>query len=198
MPESKVSIVNRALGHIRYKNRMQAIGENSPEGRQAALWYDNDRRQVLEHCNWSFARRRVALALHDEDPPDEWGYRYIYPADCVALRHLVNPNGRNADMVPFRLEVSEDGEQNTILTDLEGAYGVYTFDQDTPALYTGLFVNMFSHLLAHHMAGPLTNDQKIVEGQLKLYNYWARIAEAANQNEGVDDLPKDAPWISGR
>jgi len=104
---SKVTIANFALGNIGARDSIESFDEASTAARQAKLWYDFSRVQALEGFDWSFARKRQALALIEEVPTGdpvayEWAYRYQYPSDCVSARYIVNPAGKDADAVPLR------------------------------------------------------------------------------------------------
>ena len=192
-----VSIGNRALSHIGDSN-IESLGEESAEANEINLWYDVARLEVLAAHNWSFARRRQALGLHGDDPPDEWSYRYQYPSDCIVARRFVNPLGPDADAVPFTVEMSDDGTTKSILTNLQDGVLVYTFDQKTPGLFVPVFVTLVARLLAHYVAPKLTGKLKIANNQLLIYNSLILSVPAVDANEGISVPPRDAPWVRGR
>ncbi len=144
---SPVRIGNMALSHIGTTATIEAFTENSVEARQINLWYDFSRQQALEAMDWNFARKRQFLALHSDDPPTyDWLYRYQYPSGALVIRRLVNPLGLEANVVPFRVENSSDGETKTVLTNLEDAEAEYTFDLTSTSLFSPLFVEALSFL----------------------------------------------------
>jgi hypothetical protein len=193
-----VKIANMALSHIGVSTSIESFTEPSIEASQANLWYDFSREQALEAANWSFARKRQALTVHSDAPPSAiWAFRYQYPADSVCLRELENPAGPYADAVPFEIEISEDGTKS-ILTDLESAVMIYTFDQPLAEMFSSGFVEALSYLLAHHLAGPLTGNADIKKEMLSTYLGLIRIAAAQSSNEGVSRAPRDAESIRGR
>jgi hypothetical protein len=195
---SEVSIANMALAHIS-KGTIQSLTENSTEAKKAKLFYETARMQALEAFNWDFARRRATLALHGDDPPEgEWEYRYQLPADCIAPRKLVNPLGGDADAVPFEKAMSIDGTTACLLTDLEDAVLIYTFDQRTPALFSPAFVISFSYLLAFYLAAPLTTDAQVQKNMWGAYVSSMSAAAGLNANQSIDRKPRDAEWIRGR
>lgn len=196
---SAVTIGNMALSHIGATSSIESLSENSAEASQVNLWYDYSREQSLEANDWSFARKRQDLALHSDAAPEpEWGFRYQYPVDALAIRLIVNPAGKMVDAVPFTSETSLDGLTKTILTNMEDAEAVYTFDQQLPSLFTNMFIEALSYLLAHHISYSLTGNAAIKEDMLRIYVALLRIAEAQNANEGVGDKPREAEWIRDR
>ena len=216
MPEiSTTRIANMALSHIGARSTIENLSEESPEAKQAILWYDYSRIQALEFFNWSFARKRLTLTVHSEAAPEGvWGFRYQYPADCIIARELENPaSGRfssgivglpssfvevRGDAIPFSVEMASTGKNKTILTDLEDATLIYTFDQQEVSLFSGLFVEMLSHLLAHHIAFALTGKRSIAVDELQKFQGLLQQAPAVDANEQVAQPPRDAEWVRGR
>ena len=200
---SKVIIGNMALGHVGARDAIESIDEESTVARQVRLWYDFSREQTLAAFDWSFARKRVALALIEEVPTGdpvagEWSYRYQYPADCIAARYIVNPLGKTADAVPFEVEVSEGGEAKTILTDMEDPVLVYTFDQQLTSIFSPYFVQTLSILLGSHIAYPVTGKMKLKGELLNLFGSYIRAASAHDANERVSAPPREAENIRAR
>ena len=196
---SSVKIANMALSHVGAKSSIESFTENSAEARQVNLWYDYSRLQALEAFNWNFARKRITLAVHSEAAPtDIWAYRYQYPADCILVREIANPAGKLADAVPFDIEVDATGNEKTILTDVQDAKLVYTFDVTAPSLFSAFFVEVLSHLLAYHITFSITGDLKLKAAQLQIYMALMNKAPAHNANEAMGAAPREAPWIRGR
>ncbi len=216
MPEiSTTRIANMALSHVGARSTIENLSEESAEAKQAILWYDYSRIQALEFFNWSFARKRLALTTHSEAAPEGvWGFRYQYPADCVVARELENPaSGRfssgivrlpssfvevRGDAIPFSVEMASTGDNKTVLTDLDEATLIYTFDQQDVGLFSGLFVEMLSHLLAHHIAFALTGKRSIAVDELQKFQGLLQQAPAVDANEQVAQPPRDAEWVRGR
>ncbi|KKN29916.1 hypothetical protein LCGC14_0839150 [marine sediment metagenome] len=209
MPESFVSpvdIANMALSHVGAKSAIESLDEKTAEATQARIWYDYSRRVVLEAHNWHFARKRVTLALHGDtisetstDPmAGVWGFRYQYPPDCLVARKIQNPNAPPDDAVPFTVEGSLDGKEKTILTSMEDAVLVYTWNLENTDMFSSLFVLAMSHLLAHHVAYSLTGSRRIKVDELKIFQGLVPLATGVDANEGVDPPPRDTDWIRAR
>ena len=203
---SDTGIANMALSHVGAKSTIENLEEKSAGARQCRIWYDYSRIMVLEAHDWNFARKRRTLALHGDtisetssDPlAGVWGYRYEYPDDCVMARKIQNPNAPPGDATPFAVEGSLSGSEKTILTDLQDAVLVYTWDQASTNMFSPQFVLALSHLLAHHIAFSLTGNRKIKIDELKIFQGLVVVAAGANANEGVEPPPRDADWIRAR
>ncbi len=204
---SDTGIVNMALSHVGSRSTVENFRtEKTEEAVQARIWYDYSRQLILETYDWNFARKRAGLALHGDvisetatDPmAGVWGFRYQYPADCVKARKIQNPNAPPGNAIRFAIETSLDGEEKTILTNMEDAVLVYTFDQKATELFSALFVLGFSHLLASLMAWSLTGKRKVGLDQFTLYQSVLPTATAADANEAVEGAPREAEWIRGR
>ncbi len=119
---SKTQIANMALSHCGDRHNIENVdSEVSTEADECRLWYDFSREQALQGGDWSFARKRVQLTTHSEAIPTTantpmagvWAYRYVYPADCLAMRKIQHPHSQPGDPLPFELQLTKDGETKT-------------------------------------------------------------------------------------
>ena len=199
---SSTDIANMALSHLAV-DTIENFTDQKVQGVQVRTWYDYSRRMALEAFDWNFARKRQTAALHsdeisetDTDPlAGVWGFRYQYPGDCLIVRKLQNSMAPPGDAYPFEIETSLDGSEKTIVTDVEDAVIVYTWDQENISAFSSIFVLAFSHLLAHHMAHVLTRKSGYRRQQLALYQGVLIGAQATSANESVGKPPRDADWV---
>lgn len=196
MPMSAVQIANMALANLGRSSTIQSFDEKSPEAKQASLWYAQTLDMALEAHDWHFARARVALAQHAEDPPSEWYFRYVYPVNCLAMRRLEQMS-RVDDAYPFAIETDSVGE-NCVLTNVQNAIGVYTFRQTNPARFTPHFVDFFSYLLAANMAVPLTAKRALKDDNIKAAAVALRRASALAATQQISEPERDADMIRAR
>ncbi len=202
----KVAIGNMALSHVGHGIEIESFTEKTPEATQVRNWYDLSRQQVLTAFDWGFARRRLSLALHGDtisetaaDPwAGVWGFRYVYPADCIRARKMQNPNAPPDDLTPFSIETSVNGQEKTILTNVEDAVLVYTFDSEATELFSPMFTQALSHLLASQISFAITRKRKIKAEQLQAYFFVLASAAAEDANEGVEPPVRDADWVRDR
>ena len=195
---SDVQICNMGLSHIGAKGSIESLDEASREAQISKLWYDYSRLQTLEDFNWPFARKRQTLGLLDEAAPAEWSYRYAYPSDCVKARWIVNPVGKEADAIAFTVEAVSDGSARCILSDLESAELIYTFDQLDPGMFSSKFVDALSYRVASNIAFQVTGDPELAKQTFQIYGNVLRSAAGSAAQEGVDQTPRDSEWIRAR
>lgn len=195
---SSVKICNMALAHVGDSATIESLSEASPEAKVCNLWYDWSRLQTIEAHNWTFSRKRKVLAVLETDASVEWIYRYGYPSDCVKALLLVNPLGKSADAVPYDVETSDDGQTTTILTNLEEAELLYSFDVTDPVRFSSLFIDALAWRIASRIAFSLTGQAALADAALRSYGQHILMAQTSNANEGQEGPPRDAEWIRGR
>jgi hypothetical protein len=203
-----VDIANMALSHIG-GGTIASFSEASTAARQCNLWYETARKHVLSMGHWSFARKRVALAAHSDDPSNEWGFRYRLPADCIVPREIENTGlisvftlddptrMDHTDAIPYEIEISDDGTVS-LQTNMEDAILIYTADQPSPDLYTPSFIMAFSHLLASYIAYAMTGNIDVKDFEYKLAAAAIRTAGAIDGNQSVPQKPREAEHIRAR
>lgn len=220
MPQSIISICNMALGHIgRSTLPIISLTDKSVEARTCQLWYDIARQECLELYDWAFCRSRITLALHSDPSPIEWAYRYQFPANMLAFRGFWNPlakaflggltssadgstlfsgqgywNGYYGDLsnaVPYILELSLDGTEVTILTNLPGAMGVFTQDQALVQTFSPMFINTLGWNLAAKIAYPITGKMNVQEACEKAFSLAFHAAAGSDANQQVSEPVRD-------
>lgn len=196
---SEVRISNMALSRIGADSSIESMTESSAEARECDLWYFFSLKQALAAHDWTFARKRLTLTTHSEDPPSGvWAYRYQYPSDCIAFRKIQNPAGEAADPIPYELEMDAGEDNLSILTDLDDAIGVYTFEQTNVNTFSEHFVMMMALALATNIAYALTSKRELEEQMAFRFAQMAAAAPASNANEEQRAAPRDADTIRGR
>lgn len=197
MAISSVQIANFALNKIGDDGTIESLTEESPQANVCNLWFDYARQLTLAAWDWSFARKRATLAAHADDPPDNWTYRYQYPADCIKAHFIENPASKIDDPLPFTVEYSTNGTKS-ILTDEEEARLIYTRDATETPLFTLFFIEVLSTVLAGKIAYALTGKQKLgleMEERARQMLIYAPAMDASEQQESA---PREAPQIRGR
>lgn len=153
----------------------------------------------------------AGLAGHQVPPP--WRYEYQYPQDCVRVRYLPAAVPGPPDMTPPPMTglpydvpvpgqraapfvVGNDQEITVILTDVRGAWLVYTAAIFNPQLWDALFMSALVPLLAGRLAMALVPDKKLAlqlraqasgEAAIALNN--ARVADGNEGMTSQDHLP---------
>lgn len=199
MAISDVIIGNMALSFIGAKRDIvTALTDDTAGAKAVNLWYEYARLSTLEAYNWNFARKRVTLATHADLPPDEWAYRYTFPASTVAIRKIWNPLGETADAVPFDIELIAAGTAKCILTNMEDAIAICTADITTTSLFSPTYVVAFARKIAECVALTITGKESIQNLQTQHFNFLIQQAASLDAQQVVKDPPRDTDWIRGR
>lgn len=194
---NRTDISNLALGALGKDSIENFDTERSPQAQACRRWFDVARRQTLAQFDWNGARRRSTLSLHTDATPPEWAVRYKMPSGCVAFRKIQNPGGDLAPPIPFRQELSSNGEEKTILCNTGDAVGVYTWDQQNLDLLGEWFGMTMAHLMASMMAIGLTGKSELRNDNFNLWRNMLAVAEANDANQNRDE-DQQAPWILAR
>lgn len=194
----KTFIANMALGHIR-AGTIDSFEDISVNAKWVRTYYDIARQSTLENYDWSFARKRKALAKMTESPPDTWLYRYEYVPNCIAPRYIAFPGVRRpTDPIAFDIELDDAGTSRTILTDQPDAILVYTIDVENTTLFSPSFVDAFSWRLAAYLAVPIAGRP---DDEKRCMNWWqglTSVAETNDANKGQNDKEPDGEFIKAR
>ena len=199
MAISDVIIGNMALSFIGAKRDIVTALTDDVAGAKAVnLWYEYARLSTLEAYNWNFARKRVTLAVHADAPPDEWAYRYIFPASTVAIRKIWNPLGETADAIPYDIEQIAAGTAKCILTNMQDAIAICTADVTTTSLFSPTYTVAFARKIAELIAYSITGKESVQNLQTQHFNFLIQQAAALDAQQVVKDPPRDTDWIRGR
>jgi hypothetical protein len=194
---SVTSLCNISLSHIG-SARIDGFYGNSEEEIQCALLYELARDALLEAHDWTFAKSRFFMSLTAEDPTN-YDYSYIYPADCIIPRRIINPNEVSAYSfggeigspsivgTPFMEMTSPDGMQKRILTDKEDAELEYTLRITDINMMSSNFQLALTYFLGSMLVIPLKGDLK---KQAELFNlHFLFVGKAQAMNANVDNVP---------
>ncbi len=197
---SPVIVGRMALSHIGVSKNLESLTAPTPEAAQLNVWYDHSRQQTLEVFNWNFARRRMILATHAEDPPEgQWAFRYQYPFGALKIREVWHPaiNPHTTDAIPFEVELATD-DSKTLVTDLDEARVIWTKDITDLTLWTSLAILALSHALSSHIATALTTHKDAAARQFNFFNAIINTATSVDANEQIERQPRDADVIRAR
>jgi len=197
MAISSVQIANFALSKVGTDSTIESLTETSSEAKEANLWFSFVREEVLAAFNWQFARKRILLAAHTEDPPDEWAYRYIYPSESLKARFIENPVGLEADPVPFIVELASD-DTKSLLTNQGTATLIYTSSITDTTLYTPWFIESFATMLAAKICFPITGKLNLSQNLETKARQMLIVAPAMDAQEKQDPPPRDGEATRAR
>jgi len=196
---TKVEICNLALLNIGVKP-ITAITEASEAARRLTIIYVPSRDEVLRGHDWKFATRIEALTELADQEVLGWDYVYQVPTNCLFMRHVYDESTQaEKDEQDFQ-EVYLPAPVNAkvIASNLEDAYGEYTYKITDESLFDASFVNAFSHYLAAQLAIPLTGDKALAEQQERKYRLAIGQARSTNRAEGKETIERTSSYEDAR
>ena len=206
---SEVQVVNMALSHL-HAPKINAIGEATPQGEAAALFYYSDRDAFVQEARWTFARKSVTLQSISY-PDNNWAYAYLYPADCLNIDQLripeltltspANPSVTGAypsgttnwdkRNVPHEIcQIEINGKptgQQAILCNLDAAILVYTRQITDPNQWPATFLKAFALYLALDLGGELNTIPSVMQEVEKKFARACPTAKRVSANEVTDN-----------
>jgi hypothetical protein len=201
MATSKTEICNLALSHLGQDKEIADLDtENSSAARSCRRFYEEVRKKTLRDYDWPFATRISALSLKEEEPNDEWGYSYYYPADCLNARKILSGVRNDTETTKMPYEISHEDDGTVIFTDKEEAELKYTKDIEDVSRFPSDFVLALSYHLAYFIAPRLTagDDRKLGVQAFQLYQQSIAEAQANATNEVNGDVRPESEFITGR
>lgn len=191
MPQDRLTICNLALGLLG-EDRIQSLDDGSRGADLAKDSYPLAVRQALEDCPWNFAEECVRLAADAVPKRPDFTYSYERPRDFVAVRQLLGSDGRRSGLT-YKLT------GNRICSDEATPWLVYTYTAPEH-FWTGMFSWAVAYLMAHYLAGPITEDAKKVEYFYKAYrDQLARARSRDAQQDTPESFELDGlvSWHAG-
>lgn len=188
---SEVQICNLALSHLGNRGRIASISpvDGSAESDYCASFFALARNEMLEMADWTFARKRVELALIT-GPTTTWLYTYALPSDCMVPRRILTDTSLNME---------EDGEQYNIegiylFSNKQNAVLVYTRPITDAGTFSPSFVTAMGYLLASYLAGPILKGLDGTKAGIEFRKIATSMANTAAANDANrSELPTE--WV---
>lgn len=196
---SKTEIFNIACTYLGITPDIRdAESDNTEKAITMRGVYDNARKFVLRDHPWSCCRIRAILSLLGT-ANQNWSYQYAYPANC--LRALeIEKYDRRGKPIPFAVEQYDDegSIKRVIMTDQPEARLIYTKNETNEAMYDDQLANAIGAYLAFRTGSVLTTDKDAAQRSFNIYVGMKNQAQVTDGNEGVQDEPMNADWITAR
>lgn len=207
---SKVDICNLALSHVG-AYRIQSIDEPSKEARECKAHYETSLNTVLEGHDWSFARKRLNLALLTDTYTD-WDYAYQYPTDCIVPRYLADSSGaytgtsydidtdRYVPIGKVKYELASDStlSNRILLTDVAQAELIYTAKVTDTNMFTYKFIEALSLKLAVYLVQPIKGDLDLKQSLFQFYGLALMNAKGTDGNSDENKTEDVNSFVSAR
>jgi hypothetical protein len=185
---SAVDIYNLALGHLGDEATVSSPTESSVQAEHCNRFYPMARDAMLAGHAWSFATKRISLALLSTDEtPDTWDYAYALPSTCLEAISVLEPGAEDdADTSPFIIEALQNGTL-AVFTNVEDATLRYIEQITDTTKFPPLFVLALARLLASMLAGPIIKGEagmKVQQAHLAAYQKVDRPAAESADSRG--------------
>lgn len=156
---SQVEIVNIAMIHLGM-NAITNIAETGNPSAEAAnaLWV-TCRDEVLSENRWPFANTQGALATVSDEILG-WEFCYGYPSQAARVFYVYNEGTFDLkEQQAFEVVYIPSSNKRVICSNLELAYGEYTYKVSDTTLWDPKFVMAFSYNLASKLAHTLVDRE---------------------------------------
>ena len=208
--------------------QITSLTDTSVEAVQCNLWYDRLRRNLLRSAPWGFARFQAVLTqigdlYPDNTSPFPFLYSYAYPSDCIKFRYVLTPptlplsgaaappltgnsfvgpgfNGPQR-MNRFLVQLAKDAQGNQtrlLLSNVQGAIGVYTCDVTDPDQFDDLFIEALQAALSYKLVIPLSGNVAAKESFKQAAELALAQARAVDANEAIPTTDIKVDWIETR
>lgn len=211
----QVGVYNLCLGRLGVGQTIGSPTENSVPAKTCNRFYDHCRQEVLRAFPWGFAMRAEPLALVSGQTFPGWTYVYQYPNKCLNMRAVGDSAGirRVISAVscdpcwrtvlqqvrqPWQKALKTDGASQVLLTDVQDAWGFFTFDVTNTGAWDVDFAGVVADRLAMEVGGPLQAKTDLIIAAANRFSTWFSLASAAAMNEQRDDAVAESPSISCR
>ncbi len=181
-------VVNQSLELIAAQTRITALGDGSPAGDAAAIYFQPTVNVVLREIDPAFARRTAALVASGAATPIvPWAFEYLYPADCMRMRQVRPPV---ADVIaddpkPIRAAIAVDViaavTTKVILTNQANALIVYTSNIPTVDEWDSGFREAVVRRLANPLSLALSGRPDLARSLLDEAERYSQLSEAIDE-----------------
>lgn len=180
MATTKTHICNLALRHIGVSRRLTDVDTDGTANALACLdFYEDALQDVLRAHRWPFATKYALMFWLEDSPTSEWGYSYMYPADCLKIRRLrsgARPGLERADQrVPYRKVFGNSTADRDGIAEAQTLSGAETLtldgawaDQGTEGVYSAPHARLITIYGANNESGvtfTLTGTDKDGDAQ---------------------------------
>jgi hypothetical protein len=196
MASSDIAIVNLALGHLRQRT-IASFADRSPEAARASEYYPQAIDTALRAFDWTWARSYAPGVLIEDAAIPGFAYGFEYPADCLMLRGIANPNALDPP-IPYKL--ARFGGDQVVFANVLAPTFVYTARVTDVPDYDPHFVQLASYHLAAMLAMPLTGKRQLLDDMRKMAEAardgaWTDAANEEPNTIGEDPTPD---WLQAR
>lgn len=192
---SKIEICNLALGFLG-EPPIADMDEKTPSAEVCKLYFKPALSELLREHPWNFATAREKLVPLEMPTAweSEYSFAYAYPAHCLSLHFLINPQGgkeRNF-MLAF------DATRTVVLANLPGAVAAFTRYVDDTTRFDPAFCMAFARKMQCMLVKPLLkNNPNLVKEAEELFRQALEAARLQDVKESRQFQDASCLWNGG-
>ena len=190
----RIAVFSMALGHLSAGSLVDDE-EDTTQADALRTYWDTARKITLARFNWGFARRRRSLSKISATTGAIESFRYQWPSGCLKFLSVVRSTDEEPYVTslrpsygnqPIPFEVDYDlTHGKTIITMLDEAHGLFTFDQTNIELWSEEAALALSYILASLSAMSITKNPADVQRCMQLFSNSFEYASQNDANEGT-------------
>lgn len=155
----------------------------------------------LQEHSWNFVKRIVPLQESDYEHI-QWDHVYRYPDDCLYMRMVTSRSSittRKEIPVPYEIFTDEATTLMLIGTYEPEAYGIYTTNIVSEAMFPPAFTQALATRLAAELAMSLQGDRGKHMDLLSIAAELAEFSKENNANENIEVIgDRDSKYTRSR
>ena len=194
---SEVDICNLALTES-FCSEIQSLTAQSREAEVCNRFYAQCRDLLLSGYNWKFNQVRRSLSVSSETPPDDWGYAYEVPTNCLYAVKIFQSNRNPTKEIPFTIESKLNVDEKILYTDEPEAILIYRKKITVTNMFSPMFIEAFANLLGAKVAMGLKQDINLAN--IRMTSFWQAVSRGTILDSAArdEDAQPDSELVTSR
>ena len=194
---SEVDICNLALIES-FCSEIQSLTAQSREAEVCNRFYAQCRDLLLSGYNWKFNQVRRSLSVSSETPPDDWGYAYEVPTNCLYAVKIFQSNRNPVKEIPFTIESKLNVDEKILYTDEPEAILIYRKKITVTNMFSPMFIEAFANLLGAKVAMGLKQDINLAN--IRMTSFWQAVSRGTILDSAArdEDAQPDTELVTSR
>jgi|DEB19_MinimDraft_3_1074340.scaffolds.fasta_scaffold34636_3 hypothetical protein len=194
---SEVDICNLALTES-FCSEIQSLTAQSREAEVCNRFYAQCRDLLLSGYNWKFNQVRRSLSVSSETPPNDWGYAYEVPTNCLYAVKIFQSNRNPVKEIPFTIESKLNVDEKILYTDEPDAILIYRKKITVTNMFSPMFIEAFANLLGAKVAMGLKQDINLAN--IRMTSFWQAVSRGTILDSAArdEDAQPDTELVTSR
>lgn len=184
---SAITICSNALLQLG-DEPIASFSEDSKRARLCSNLWPQVRDQFMRKHVWTCLRTRIILSPESEEPPFDWGYSFLLPADCMRVMQ-----------VGFRGEMlGHEQAGRRIYADRNTLQLVYIKRIDDPTQWDACMADAAGAEMVARLAYPVTQSASLAQLKRDEADKALRFAKSVASQDNPPEEWGDSPFIAVR